>query len=116
MRTIRWHQLFPVHEHSQILELNVPRRRLLVNLRQEFIERHLEQQCAAVTVPKLDELKHRHRRYGLTTRTRLPVARRTTLATVRIWLAVKPLSVIRLALRSGLDLRRRATLRRGRVR
>ncbi len=109
MCAIRRHQFFAVHQHPQILEVDVSRRRLLVNLRQEFVERHLEQQVAASAVPELDQLENRHpRSYGLTTRTRFPVARRTTLATVSIWEAVKPLSVIRLAFRSGFDRRRRA--------
>ncbi len=50
MRAIRRHQFFPVHQHPQILEHDVSRRRLLVNLRQEFVERHLEQKIAAATV------------------------------------------------------------------
>jgi hypothetical protein len=118
MRRIRWHQFFAVYQHPQILEQDVTSPRLLVYLLQEFVERHLEQQVTACAVPELDQLENRYRHsYGLTTRTRLPVARRTTLATFRICDAVKPLSVIRLAERNGLDFRRRVALRRrGRVR
>lgn len=91
MRAVCRHQLFPVHQHPQVFEVDIPRRRLLVNLRQEFIERHLEQERAAVPVPEFDHLQHRDPLYRLTIRVRLPVARPMARAIFLIWPEVKPL-------------------------
>jgi len=59
MRTVRGHQLFPVHEHPQVFEANLARPRLLVHILQEFIERHLEQERIAVPMPEFDHLQQR---------------------------------------------------------